>query len=167
MGCATVTRYHVEYEFEGKPANRDVRAGWTSYELIDTADGSNLHLINSFPPDAVIAEVAPEVETGWYQADGDATNPVTFWYAGEISEYGPSLFQGRYCRMQEPQPYEVPWVRQYTDGYYYASNGSQYRRQDNVWSVRPLNYTGPWIVSVFDDSDIESEESGITFVPED
>jgi hypothetical protein len=149
MGCVLVNKFHIEYDFV------------TSMDA-DDLFGRSIHI----PEDAVITEVVPEVESGWYQYTQADDTSVAYWTVGEIAEYGTSQFQEYYRRMQEPQPYvaEVPWVRQYTDGYYYASNGSQYRRLDDIWWRL---YRTAWIRSKYDDSNIESEESGITFVPED
>jgi hypothetical protein len=155
MGCVLVNKFHIEYDFV------------TSLDA-DDLFGRSIHI----PEDAVITEVAPEFESGWYQfvEDGSVDNFVSYWHAGEISEYGPSLFREHYQRMQEPQPYaaEVPRIREYTDGYYYAKHvdagTSMYRRIDGKWE---FYFNNRWYDSEYDDSNIESEESGITFVPED
>jgi hypothetical protein len=126
------------------------------------------------PEDAVITLVEPEFEAGWYQRSlaaglGHVSHLDATDIRHYIEDYGLEEWKQNYVRVHPPVPYvaEVPRVRAYTDGYYYASNGSLYRRLDNKWSVRPADYNGPWIPSILDDSDIESDRSGIKFVPED
>lgn len=167
MGCVLVKKYHVEFDLE-----TDVAPS----EWHDTGR----YYLYGIPSDAVITEVIPVAEPGWYmrrEGLGEGAFEgwsVHHWSAEDIEDFGGGAFAQDYVRMNvpsfwygDPSP-EEPKVPEYTDGYYWGvANGDPdkfkepWRRLDGIWSWKST--AGTWYESGYSDEDIEES---MTFVPE-
>jgi hypothetical protein len=145
-----MTQYHVEFDVETNVAPEIFR-----------------QLAVAIPADAVITEILPEFQGGWYQRVENGVGRHVNLYAPTdireyVEDYGLSEWQEYYRRVEEPKPYEVelseptmpdPENGVYIDGYYDSDWGPTYRRHEGVWEY--LDY-GTWNESGTSEEDMFS-----------